>query len=214
MASAAPGILTAQADPDVAKRAWPRWVALGLAMLAVAAVGLSWPAAGGRVLLGAVGLFLVARGVVVLRAGALDGPARRVGTAAAVLGVAAVAVAAVSATATGWVLLAAVPVVLVGGALGLVGRGGTARRGGWALLVWAVLVTGLLAVTGAAQGWARAAEVGTVVSAVAVAVLAVPVLVGAAGLRAAAARPAPRPAPAGAGCAGCACGAGGCGALG
>ncbi|MGY1601766.1 hypothetical protein [Geodermatophilus sp. SYSU D00815] len=215
MASAAPGILTAQADPDVARRAWPRWVALGLAMLAVAAGALFRPETGGRVLLAAAGVFLLVRGVIVLRAagsGELDRRARGLGAAAAGLGVAGAAVAALSAAATGWVLLAAVPVLLLGGSVALLGRGGTARRGGWALLVWAVLVTGLLGATGAAQGWSRAADVGTVVSALAVAVLAVPVLVGAAGLRAAAARPVPPPAPAG--CAGCACGAGGCGALG
>ena len=101
------------------------------------------------------------------------------------------------------------PVVLIAaaGAL-LVREGRTARRGGQALLVWSVLVTGLLAVTGFAQGWDRAAEVATVVSALALAVLAVPLLVAAVHLRTIAARPVPA-APAG--CGGCACGAGGCG---
>jgi len=66
VASAAPGILTAQAAPDVAKRAWPRWLALGLAMLAVATTGLIWTAAAAQLLLGAIGLFLAARGALLL----------------------------------------------------------------------------------------------------------------------------------------------------
>ena len=57
--------------------------------------------------------------------------------------------------------------------------------------LWSVLVTGLLAVTGFAQGWDRAAEVATVVAAVAVAVLGVPLLVAAVHLRTIAARPVP-----------------------
>jgi hypothetical protein len=90
-------------------------------------------------------------------------------------------------------------------------RGGSARRGGQALLVWSVLVAGLLVVTGVVQGWGRATDVAMVVTALAVAVLGVPLLIGAAQLRAVAAQPARAPAPAA--CAGCACGAGGCGAL-
>ena len=45
-------------------------------------------------------------------------------------------------------LLVGVPVVLLAGALALLSRSGTARRGGQVLLVWGVLVTGLLVVTG------------------------------------------------------------------
>ncbi|MDP9390250.1 MAG: hypothetical protein M3P89_02435, partial [Actinomycetota bacterium] len=87
-------------------------------------------------------------------------------------------------------------------------RGATARRGGAALLVWAALVTGLLAVTLVAQGWGRAAEVATVVTALAVVLFGVPLLVAAVHLRTMSTRPV---AAAPAGCAGCACGAGGCG---
>ena len=60
-------------------------------------------------------------------------------------------------------------------------------------------------------GWPRAADVATVVAALAVAVLGVPLILASAGLRRVAAQPTPAPVPAG--CAGCACGAGGCGAL-
>src|SRR4051794_41159576 len=100
VASAAPGILTAQTAPDVAQRAWPRWLALGLAMLVVAAAGLLWPVGGARLLLGAAGAFLAVRGVVLFRAagtGAVDGRARLLGAGAAVAGGAGLAVAVVSA---------------------------------------------------------------------------------------------------------------------
>jgi len=199
-----PGILTASADPDVARRAWPRWLALGVGMLAVAAVGLFWTAEGARVLLGATGLFLLGRGVVVLRE-SLSG----LGVGALVAGLAAAVVAAVSATASGWVLLVAVPVLLLGTAGAVLARGG-ARRRGLALLVWGLLLTALLVGTGLARDWDRATGVATVIAGVVVAGLAVPVLIGAVNLRAAASRPVPA-VPAG--CAGCACGAGGCGAL-
>jgi cytochrome c oxidase subunit IV len=99
-------------------------------------------------------------------------------------------------------------VLLLVAGVALMTRGGLARLGGRALLVWAVLATGLLVVTALGQSWERAADVATVIAALAVAVLAVPVLVGAAALRTVAARPVP---VAPAGCAGCACGAGGCG---
>ena len=55
-----------------------------------------------------------------------------------------------------------------------------------------MLVTGLLVATGVAQGWGRAADVATVVTALAVAVLAVPLIVAAAGLRTVAAQPVKR----------------------
>ena len=95
--------------------------------------------------------------------------------------------------------------------LALLARGGLARRGGQALLVWSVLVGGLLVVTGIGQSWDRAASVATVVAALAVAVLAVPLLIGAANLRAVGARPDPEPGRP-LGCAGCACAGGGCAA--
>jgi len=203
--AAATGILTADATPAVARRAWPQWLALGLAMLVVAVVSVVLPDAGARLLLGAIGAFLAVRGAVLLTS------ARGLGAVSVVAGLAGLAVAVTSAAAAGWVLLIAVPVLLLGAGVGLLARSGLARRGGQALLVWSVLVGGLLVASGLGQGWDRAASVATVVGALAVAVLAVPLLVGAASLRAVGARPDPeegRPL----GCAGCACAGGGCSA--
>ena len=139
----------------------------------------------------------------------LAGRARALGSGAVVGGLAGLAVAVASADLSARVLLVGVPVVLLGASAALLARGAVARRGGLALLVWSLLVTGLLVATGLGQSWARAADVATVVTALAVAVLGVPLLIGGLNLRAVAARPAPaRPA----GCGGCACGAGGCGA--
>jgi hypothetical protein len=222
VANGGTGILTAstlgEATPESARRTWPQWLLLGLAMIAVAVVAVAWNAAGARLLLGALGLFLAARGVALLRsarsgglAADLTARARMLGGGAAVVGVAALAGALASAVLAARVLLVAVPVTLVAGAVVLLVRGGSARRGGQALLVWSVLVAGLLVVTGVVQGWGRATDVAMVVTALAVAVLGVPLLIGAAQLRAVAAQPARAPAPAA--CAGCACGAGGCGAL-
>jgi hypothetical protein len=213
--SSAGTVLTAQPTREVARRAWPQWLALGVAMLAVAGVSIAWSDGGARLLVGALGLFLAVRGAVLLRTapaldGELAGRARSLGSVATVAGVAALVVALVSDVAAARVLLVGVPVLLLGGALALVTRTGTARRIGQALLVWGVLVTGLLVVVGIAEDWDRAADAATVVAALAVAVLAAPVLVSAVNLRAVAAQPAP--APTGGGCGGCACGAGGCGA--
>jgi hypothetical protein len=217
VASVATGILTAEPTPAVARRTWPQWLALGVAMLAVAVVAVVRDD-GARLLLGAIGLFLAVRGTVLL-AGAraltadLAGRARGLGAGSLVAGAAAGTVAVASAALAGSVLLAAVPVLLLGTGLVLLARGGLARRGGQALLVWSVLVGGLLVVTGLAQSWERAASVATVVAALAVAVLAVPLLIGAANLRAVGARPEPEPARP-LGCAGCACAGGGCGSAG
>ena len=222
MATGGTSILTADtsgvATPEEARRAWPQWLALGIGMIAVALVSVFWHDGGARLLLGTAGAFLAVRGAVLLRgarSGALDRPmaarARALGSGALVAGAAALVVALSSGVLAARVLLVAVPVLLLGAAVGLLGRGGTSRRGGQALLVWTVLVTGLLVATGVAQGWARAADVAAAVGALAVAVLGVPLIVAAVGLRRVAAAPAP--APARAGCAGCACGAGGCGAL-
>jgi hypothetical protein len=183
-------------------------------MLAGAVASLVLPD-GARVLLGGIGLLLAGRGAVLLTgAPALTGDladrARRLGAASVVAGLAALAIAIMSASATGWVLLVAVPLLLLVAGAGLLARGAVARRGGQVLLVWAVLVGGLLLVTGLGQGWERAASVATVVAAIAVAVLAVPLLVGAAHLRAVGARPDPEPTRP-LGCAGCACAGGGCG---
>jgi hypothetical protein len=209
-------LLAAQPAPDVARRTWPRYAALGIALIAVAVVAALWPAGGARLLLGASGLFLIGRGVVLLRGartGALEGElgerAGRLGPVAVGVGALALVAALVPGSLAGWVLLVGVPVLLLGAAAALLARGGTARRGGWALLVWAVLVTGVLVATGVGQDWARSADVARIVAAFAVAVLGVPMLLTAAGLRQIASRPAPaRPAA----CAGCACAAGGCGA--
>jgi hypothetical protein len=199
----ATGILTADATPAVARRTWPQWLALGLAMLVVAVVSVVLPDAGARLLLGATGAFLAVRGALVLSS------ARGLGGTAVVAGVAAFAVSIASAATAGWVLLVAVPMLLLFAGAGLLARGGLARRGGQALLVWSVLVGGLLVAAGLGQGWDRAASVATVVGALVVAVLAVPLLVGAANLRAVGARPDPEPTRP-LGCAGCACAGGGC----
>jgi hypothetical protein len=221
VANGGTGILTAStaggATPEEARRAWPQWLALGVGMIVVAVVSVFWDAAGARLLLGALGLFLAVRGGVLLRGArsgavgrALAPRARGLGTAALVVGAAALVVAVSSGVLAARVLLVAVPVLLLGAGLGLLGRGGASRRAGQALLVWTVLVTGLLVASGVAQGWARAADVATVVGALAVAVLGVPLILASVGMRRVAAEPAPAPVPAG--CAGCACGAGGCGA--
>jgi hypothetical protein len=224
VASGMTGILTNSApdmaSPEMARRAWPQWVVLGVGMIAVAVTAVLWDAGGARLLLGAIGLFLAVRGVLLLRgarSGAMSAAvadrARGLGAAAVAGGAAALVVAVVSGVAAARVLLVGVPLLLLLAAVALLSRPGAARRGGQALLVWAVLVTGLLVAAGVVQGWDRAADVATVVTALAVAVLAVPLLVAAAGLRSVAAQPAPAPAPARpAACAGCACGAGGCGA--
>jgi hypothetical protein len=215
------GILTAgtsgAATPEDARRAWPQWLALGVGMIVVAVVSVFWDAAGARLLLGALGLFLAVRGALLLR-GARSGVvgrslvarARSLGTGALAVGAVALVVALISGVLAARVLLVAVPLALLAAAVGLLGRSGASRRGGQALLAWTLLVTGLLVATGIAQGWARAGDVATVVAALAVAVLGVPLIVAAAGLRRVAVEPAQAPVPAG--CAGCACGAGGCGA--
>src|SRR5512132_4041898 len=146
-------------------------------MVAVAVTSVVWDAAGARLLLGALGLFLAVRGVLLVRGTrsgvvgpALSARARGLGTGALLVGVAALAVAVASGVLAARVLLVGVPVLLLVAGFGLLGRGAVARRGGQALLVWTVLVTGLLVATGVAQGWPRAADVATVVAAVAVAV--------------------------------------------
>jgi hypothetical protein len=218
VANGGTGILSAgtlsAATPEAARRTWPQWLGLGLALIAVAVTAILWDAAGARLLVGALGVFFAVRGAVLIRtagslAGGLAGRARSLGSAALVGGSAALAVAVASSTLPARILLVAVPVALFGAATALLTRGAVARRGGLALLIWSLLVTGLLVGTGLAQSWARALDVATVVTALAVAGLGVPLLIGAVNLREVAARPAPtRPL----GCAGCACGAGGCGA--
>ncbi|MGY1643548.1 hypothetical protein ACI782_20780 [Geodermatophilus sp. SYSU D00703] len=208
MANGASVLTAERTTPEEARRSWPRWLAGGVALLAVAVVAVFWDAAGARLLLGGIGALAAARGGVLLARGRSRGAA----AVAVVAGLAALAVALLSASAAGWVLLVGVPAGLLAGALVLLRRRGAARRSGSAALVWWALVTGLLVVTGAVTGWGRAADGATVVAALGVGLLGVFLLVGAANLRTVAQRP---PAPARpAACAGCACGAGGCGALG
>jgi hypothetical protein len=202
----------AQADPGVARRARPRWLALGVALLAVAVVAAVWTGGGARLLLAALGLFGAVRGAVLVAGEGSDGPDRRVrrlGGGVALVGVAALAVAAVPGAPAGWVLLVAAPLALLAASAVLLSRGAVARRGGLVALVWSVLVTVLLVGTGLASDWERARGGATLVAALGVAVLGVVLVTGSAGLRAAAARPAPPVQQAG--CAGCACSGGGCG---
>jgi hypothetical protein len=220
VANGGTGILDAgplsAATPEAARRAWPQWLALGAALLAVAVLAVLSEAAGARLLVGALGAVLAVRGVALVRAAAAlrgesAGRARAVGTGAGLAGSAAVAVAVLSAEGAARVLLVAVPVLLLGASAALLARGGMARRGGLVLLAWSLLVTALLAGAGLAQGWDRAAQVATVVGALVVAGYGVSLLIGAGNLREVASRPAPPPVRS-AGCGGCACGAGGCGA--
>jgi hypothetical protein len=202
------GTTAQRTSPEQARRAWPRWLAGGVALLLVAVVAVVWGDAGARLLLGVIGTLAAARGAVLAR----DAASRAVGAGAVVVGLAAVGVAVASAAVSGWVLLAVVPTALLAGALGLLARGGAVRRHGQAALVWWALVTGLLAAAGLFSGWSRAADGAAVVAALAVGLLGVVLVVGAANQRTLAGRP---PAPARpAACAGCACAAGGCGALG
>jgi hypothetical protein len=204
VASGAAVTAVERTSPEQARRAWPRWLAGGVALLVVAAVAAFWADGGARLLLGVTGALLAWRGGQL----AAERGRRAHGWAVAAVGVLAIAVASVSAGLASWVLLVAVPAGLLVGALTLVGRGGAVRRSGQAALVWWALVTGLLVVTGRVVGWERAADGATVVGAFGLGLLGVVLLVGASSLRTIAAQPAPaRPAA----CAGCACGAGGCG---
>lgn len=191
-------------SPEQARRAWPRWLAGGVALLVVAAVAVVWADGGARLVLGVGGALVAWRG----GQRAAEGGNRAQGWALAAAGVLAITLASASADLAGRVLLLAVPAGLLVGALTLLGRGGAVRRSGQAALVWWALVTGLLVVTGLVAGWTRAAGGATVVGALGLGLLGVVLLVGSSSLRAIAAQPAPvRPAA----CAGCACGAGGCG---
>ena len=193
-------------SPEQARRAWPRWLVGGVALLAVAAVAVFWSEGGPRLVLGAAGALLAGRGGQL--AAGTAGRGRGLGWAVAGAGVLALGVAFGPAGVAGRVLLVGVPAGLLLGALTLLGRGGAVRRSGQAALVWWALVTGLLVVTGLLADWERAADGATLVGALGLGLLGVVPLVGASSLRAIAARPAPaRPAA----CAGCACGAGGCG---
>jgi hypothetical protein len=199
------GLIPEEPTPAVARRTWPRWLALGLTAIVVAVVAVVW-GPGDRLLLGAVGLFLAVRGALLVRTAAdagpeLSGRARGLGAGALAGGLVALVVALTSAAASGWVLLAGVPLLLIGAGLAQRGRGP---------VLWGLVAAAALAGVGLAGTWDRAMLVAAALAALAVAILGVVTLVGAASLRAIGARPDPEPSRA-VGCAGCACGAGGCG---
>jgi hypothetical protein len=193
--------------PQQARSTWPRMAALGAALLVLGVLALAWSGAGAQVLLAAVALFVVVRGVGVLR-GARTGDVDRAtavsGAAAVWFGLVAVVLALVSATATGWVLVAAIVLLFPVLAAALPDRRAPLLVGAAVVLVAAVLV-------GALGGVEALLATGRTVAAVLVGLLGLANLAGAAGMARIARRPAPAPA---AGCGGCACGAGGCGALG
>ena len=204
MANGATGILTAGTQgittPEEARRAWPQWLALGVGMIAVALVSVFWDAAGARLLLGALGLFLVVRGAVLLRgarSGAVgDRPGRprprprhrRAGRRCRRARRRRLLRGPGGPGAAGRrpvVLL--VPASLSSAAAGPPGAAGRRCSSGPS---WSPACS---SPPGVAQGWARAADVATVVAALAVAVLGVPLIVGVDGLRRVAAEPAPAP---------------------
>lgn len=217
-AVATAGILSAT-TPQQARYTWPRRLGIGVALVLAGVLAVVLPGMGGRLVLGAAGLAAAGRGVLIVRAawtGVVEPDARRLGLPLAVVGVAAVAVAAISAALSGRVLVVAVPLLLLAASGALLGQGPAARRGGQVLLGWSVLLVALLVAAGVARGWSAASAVATGVGALSLAGLGVALTVGAVTLRSVAAQ-APAnpayPAPAG-GCGGCACGSGGCGGVG
>jgi uncharacterized membrane protein HdeD (DUF308 family) len=200
------GTPTTPPTPQQARSAWPRMAALGAALLVLGVLALTWSGVGPRLLLAAVGLFAVVRGTAMLR-GARTGEVERsaavLGAGAVWLGLVAAALALLWATATGWVLVAAVVLLLPVLAVALPGRR-PALLGGAAAVAVAAVALGVLGDTDALL------TAGRTVVAVLVGVLGLANLAGAAGMARIARRPAPAPA---AGCGGCACGAGGCGSL-
>jgi uncharacterized membrane protein HdeD (DUF308 family) len=200
------GTPTTPTTPQQARSTWPRMAALGAALLVLGVLALTWPGVGPRVLVAALGLFAVVRGAAVLRSarsGQVERTAAGVGAVALWLGLVAVALALLSATATGWVLVAGV--VLLGPVLAAAFPARRAVLGGAAVLV--VLAGVALGVSAGVDALLTTART---VAALLVAVLGLANLAGAVGMARIARRPEPAPA---AGCGGCACGAGGCGSL-
>jgi hypothetical protein len=209
--STATGILS-ETSPDRARRTWPRRLAVGLLLVAVAVAALLLPPVGARLVLGAAGLVALGRGALLVgiaRTGRITDDARLLGAPLAAAGAAAVVVAALTAAGAGRMLVVAVPLVLLMSAGALVGSG--ARRPGQVLGGFAALLGALLVVAGVLRGWAGAAAVATGVGAVVLAGLGVALVAGAFTLRSVAGRPVNDAYPAApAGCGGCACGADGC----
>jgi hypothetical protein len=196
---------TSPSTPALDRPVWLRPAALGVALLALAALAGTWSGTGPRVLLGVLGLAALVRGVTVLRAartGRVDRTVAVAGAGATWLGVLALAVALLSGTATGWLFVSAAVLALPAlGALSVV-RPAVAAAG-TAVLVAAGVVTAVV------SGVDALLDAGRVLAVAVVAVAGVAYLVSA--VRSA--REAAAPAPA-AGCGGCACsaGGGGCGA--
>jgi hypothetical protein len=180
--------------------------ALGAGLLVLAVVALTWSDAGPRLLLGGLGGFAAVRGAAALRAartGAVERSGVLTGAAATWLGLVAVGIALLSATATGWALVAVVVLLLP-----VLGAALPERR---PLLLTGAAVVAAAGVALALTGGVDALlDTGRTVAAVVVGVLGLVNLAGAAGMARIARRPEPAPA---AGCGGCACGAGGCGSL-
>jgi hypothetical protein len=201
------GTPTAPPTPQQARSTWPRMAALGAALLVLGVLALTWSGVGPRLLLAAVGLFAVVRGTAMLR-GARTGTLERAGAvfgAGAIwLGLVAAGLALLSATATGWVLVGAVVLLLPVLAAALPGRR-PALLAGAAVVVIAAVAVGLFG------GVDALLTAGRTVTALLVGLLGLANLAGAGGMARIARRPAPAPA---AGCGGCACGAGGCGSQG
>src|SRR4051812_6584369 len=126
--------------------------------------------------------------------------ARPLGAVAVGLGAAAVVVSVLSASLSGRVLVVAVPVLLFLTAGALVPQGGAVRRGGQVLFGWSAVVTALVVGAGVTGGWDRAAEVATVMAAIALGGLGIAAIGSALVLRAVAARPSTAGYPAPAGC--------------
>jgi len=191
---------TSPTTPARPRPTWLRPAALGVVLLALAVLAATWSGTGPRVLLGVLGAGALVHGVTTLRAartGRVDRTDAVSGAGAAWLGAVAIALALVSAPATGWVFVVAAVLALPAlAALSAVRRTVAA-------------VVALAAVAIAVLGGVDALlDAGRVVAVVVVALAGVAHLVTA--VRAVRAAAAPAPA---AGCGGCACsaGGGGCG---
>jgi hypothetical protein len=195
-------------SPSTSPSVRPTWVrpaALGVALLALAVLAGTWSGTGPRLLLGLLGVGALVRGTTLLRAartGGADRTAAVAGAGAVWLGLLAAAVALLSATATGWVFVAAAVLALPALAALSAVRPAVAAAG-------AVVVAAAAVLTAVLGGVDSLLDAGRVLAVAVVALAGIGYLVAA--VRSA--REAAAPAPA-AGCGGCACsaGGGGCGA--